>query len=73
VCSMTSRETPNISTGLHTNMSLLCWSKSMSSLSYLGFKLAPICTVLAGSPASICTALVSSSALKAPNIRASPG
>jgi hypothetical protein len=36
----------------------------MSSLFYLGSKLAPIYMVLAGSPASIYTALASSSILK---------
>jgi hypothetical protein len=40
----------------------------MTSLSYLGSKLAMICMVLARSPASICTALASSAALKAPNV-----
>jgi hypothetical protein len=36
----------------------------MSSLSYLGSKLALICTVLGESPATICMALPSSSVLK---------
>jgi hypothetical protein len=45
-------------------MSLLHCKKSTSSLSYLGSKLAPICTVLPGFLISICTALASSSALK---------
>jgi hypothetical protein len=40
----------------------------MSSLPYLGSKLASICTVLVGSLASICTALASSSILKMPDI-----
>jgi hypothetical protein len=40
----------------------------MSSLSYLGSRVAPIYTVFVGSPALICTALVSSSALKAPTM-----
>jgi hypothetical protein len=64
VCSVTSRETPSISARLHANMSLLRRRKSTSSLSYLGSKLAPICTVLAGFLASICTTLASSSILK---------
>jgi hypothetical protein len=42
VCSVTSWETPDISSELHTNMSLLHQRKSTSSLSYLGFKLALI-------------------------------
>jgi ethanolamine utilization microcompartment shell protein EutL len=46
-------------------MSLLHRRKSTSLLSYLGSKLASICTVLVGSPASICMALASSIALKA--------
>jgi hypothetical protein len=41
----------------------------MSSLYYLGSKLAPICTILVGSPTSICTALASSVTLKAPDVR----
>jgi hypothetical protein len=41
----------------------------MNSLSYLGSKLAPICTVLAGFPTSICPALASSFALKTLNVR----
>jgi hypothetical protein len=41
----------------------------MYLLSYLGFKLAPICTVLSAFPASICMALASSYALKTPDIR----
>jgi hypothetical protein len=41
----------------------------MSSLSYLGSKLAPICMVLAGFPTSICTALAFLSILKTPDIR----
>jgi hypothetical protein len=41
----------------------------MSSLSYLGSKLALICVVLAVSLASICMALASSVALKSPNVR----
>jgi hypothetical protein len=68
VCLATSRETPGISAGLHANMSLLRWRKSTSSLSYLGFKLATICMVLAGFPASIWTALVPSSILKMPDV-----
>jgi hypothetical protein len=62
---MTSWGTPNISSGLHTNISLLHQRKSMSSPSYLGFRLAPIWTVLAGSSTSIYTALASSATLKA--------
>jgi hypothetical protein len=61
---VTSRETPGIFAGLHTNMSLLSRRKSMSSLSYLASKLVPIYMVLAGSPASIFMALASSSILK---------
>jgi hypothetical protein len=61
---VTSRETLGISPGLHANMSLLHRRKSTSSLSYLGFKLALIWMVLAGSSASISTALASSAALK---------
>jgi hypothetical protein len=64
VCSVTPRETLDISAGLHANMSLLHQRKSMSSLSYLGSEFAPICTVLAGSLASICTTLESSGTLK---------
>jgi hypothetical protein len=64
VCSVTSRGTPDISTGLHTNMSLLCWGKLTSSPSYLGFRLFPIWTVLVGSSMSICIYLASSTALK---------
>jgi hypothetical protein len=41
----------------------------MSSLSYLGSKLALICTVLEGFPASICMALASSSILKTSDVR----
>jgi hypothetical protein len=73
VCSVTSQETPDISTGLHANISLLHQRKSTSSLSYLGSKLAPIYMVLAGSPTSICTALASSAALKVPDIRGMAG
>jgi hypothetical protein len=40
----------------------------MSSLSYLGSKLALICTVLAGFPVLIYTALASSSTLKMLNV-----
>jgi hypothetical protein len=40
----------------------------MSSLSYLGSRVAPIYTVLVGSMASICTALASSAALKASDV-----
>jgi hypothetical protein len=40
----------------------------MSSLSYLGSKLAPICTVLVGFPTLIHTALASSSTLKTPDV-----
>jgi hypothetical protein len=40
----------------------------MSSLSYLGSKLALICMVLVGSSASICMDLASSATLKEPNI-----
>jgi hypothetical protein len=36
----------------------------MSSLSYLESKLAPICTILVGSPVQMCTVLASSSVLK---------
>jgi hypothetical protein len=54
---MTSRETPSISIELHANMSLLHWWKSMSSLFYLGSRLAPCYTVLPRSPTSICRAL----------------
>jgi hypothetical protein len=64
VCLVTSWETPGISSGLHANISLLCWRKSTSLLSYLRPKLAPICMVLARSPASICMYLASSSVLK---------
>jgi hypothetical protein len=64
VCSATSREMPGISTGLHANMSLLHWRKSMSPLSYPRSKLALIYMVLVGSPTSICTALASLGALK---------
>jgi hypothetical protein len=45
----------------------------MSSLSYLGSKLAPICTVLAGSLTSIYTALASSGVLKTPNVKGMAG
>jgi hypothetical protein len=45
-------------------MSLLHERKSMSSLSYFGFKLALIGMVLAGSSMSICMALASSTTLK---------
>jgi hypothetical protein len=65
VRSVTSLEMLGIFAGLHTNMSLLQWRKSTSSLSYLGSRVAPIFTVLARSPASICTALASSATLKA--------
>jgi hypothetical protein len=61
-------ETPNISTGLHANMSLLRRRKLMSSLSYLGYKLASTCKVLEGSPTLICTALASSYVLKTSNV-----
>jgi hypothetical protein len=64
ICSVTSRETASISVGLHANMSLLHWRKSMSLFSYLGSKLVPICMVLAGFSALICMTLVSSSTLK---------
>jgi hypothetical protein len=66
---VTSRETPDISTKLHVNMSMLHQRKSMSLLSYLGSKLAPIYMVLARSLALICTALVSLSVLKMLHIR----
>jgi hypothetical protein len=49
-------------------MSLLRCRKSTSSLSYLGFELASICTVLVGSLASIRMALASSAAMKAPDV-----
>jgi hypothetical protein len=39
----------------------------MSSPSYLGVKLAPIWTVLAGSSVSICTTIASSATLKTPD------
>jgi uncharacterized membrane protein YjjB (DUF3815 family) len=45
----------------------------MSLLSYLGSKLAPICTVLARSLVLIYTELASSSTLKAPNIKGITG
>jgi hypothetical protein len=45
----------------------------MSSLSYLGSSVAPICRVLAWSPASICMALASSVALKALAVRGMAG
>jgi hypothetical protein len=64
VYSVTFWETPNISTGLHANMSLLRRRKSMSALFYLGFKPAPIWMVLVGSSASICKALASLPTLK---------
>jgi hypothetical protein len=64
VSSATSQE----NVGLHANMSLLHRRKSTSSLSYLGSRRAPIGTVLAGSPASICMTLASSAALKAPDV-----
>jgi hypothetical protein len=67
VCSVTSRETPDISSGLHTKMSLLHRRKSTSSPSYLGLKPAPIWTVWVGSSTSICTALASSATLKVSN------
>jgi hypothetical protein len=54
-------------------MSLLHQKKSTNSLSYLGSKLAPICTVLAGSSISICTTLVSSAALKMPDVEGMAG
>jgi hypothetical protein len=65
VCSATSRETPDIFAKLHANMLSLRQRKSTRSLSYLGFKPSLIWTVLAGSSASICTALASTTALKA--------
>jgi hypothetical protein len=68
VCLVTSWETPGISSGLHANISLLRWRKSTSLLSYLRPKLAPICMVLARSPASICMYLASSSVLKMANV-----
>jgi hypothetical protein len=61
---VTFREMAIISTGLHAKMSLLIGRKSMSSLSYLGSKLAPICTVLVGSSTSIFKAVASSASLK---------
>jgi hypothetical protein len=61
---MTSWETLGSSVRLHANMSLLCQRKLLSSLSYLGFKPAPILMVLVGSSASIFTALASSIAFK---------
>jgi hypothetical protein len=69
VCSATSQETADISAELHTNMSLLCWRKSTSSLSYLGFQLAWICTVLSGFLASICMPFAYSSTLKMLDVR----
>jgi hypothetical protein len=65
---MTSWEMPDISTGLHANISLLHLRKLMSLLSYLRSKLALICMVFVGSPALICTALASSSVLKVPDV-----
>jgi hypothetical protein len=65
---MTSQETPNISAELHSNISLLHQRKSMCLLSYWGSKLNLICTILAGSPALICIALASSTALKVSDI-----
>jgi hypothetical protein len=62
---MTSRGMPNISTELHTNMSLLHQTKSMSSPSYLGFRSASISMVLVRSSTSICMALASSAVFKA--------
>jgi hypothetical protein len=40
----------------------------MSSFSYLGSKLALICMIFVGSLTSICMALASSAALKAPDV-----
>jgi hypothetical protein len=68
VCSVTSQEMPGISARLRVNISLLHQRKSRSSLSYLGSRLAPIYMVLAGSLSLICMALVSSAALKAPDV-----
>jgi hypothetical protein len=45
----------------------------MSSLSYLGSKLAPVCIVLVGLSMSICTALVSSFVLKMLGVGGIPG
>jgi hypothetical protein len=70
---MTSRETPSISTGLHTNRSWLHWRKSTSLLSYLRSKLDLIYTVLVGLSMSICTALVSSPMLKTLGVGGIPG
>jgi hypothetical protein len=67
VSSATSQETPNISDELQENMSLLRWRKLTCLPSYLGFSLAPIWMVLAGSWALNGTTLASSTALKAPD------
>jgi hypothetical protein len=73
VCSLTSRKTPDISSRFHVNMSMLRWRKSTSSPSYLGSRPVPICTILVGFPTLICTALASSSTLKAPPVEGISG
>jgi hypothetical protein len=73
VCLVTSRGTPGISTGLHANISLLHRRKLVSTLSYLGSRLAPICTILAGCSVQMCTTLASLSVLKTLDVEGMAG